>query len=79
MKKLSTKWLLNDVKGWVFGQNFRKTDFFFQIYYSPSQNNQYCFDILNKTLGVYSDYQKGIPIGDLDVGEHEAQVHTFLY
>ena len=46
---------------------------------SPSQNDQYYFEALDKALDCYSSYDRIVLIGDFNSEDHETSMETFLY
>ena len=70
----------NDMEGLFVEINFRKSTWLlFETYHPPSQNDPYYFDCLDKTLDVYSSYEKVIFTGDFNVQENECVFDSFLY
>ena len=60
--------------------NFRKTKWLlFGTYHPPSQNDQYSFEALDKSLDCYSSYGRVILIGYFNSEDHETCMETFLY
>ena len=60
--------------------NFRKIKWLlFWTYHSPSQNDQYYFEALDKALDCYSSCGRIVLIGDFNSEDHETSMETFLY
>ena len=67
-------------KGMFIELNFRKTKWLlFGTYHPPSQNDQYSFEALDKSLDCYSSYDRIILIGYFNSEDHETCMETFLY
>ena len=72
--------LPQDVEGMFVELNFRKIKWLlFGTYHSPSQNEQYYFEALDKALDCYSSYDRMVLIGDFNSEDHETCMETFLY
>ena len=72
--------LPQDVEGMFVELNFRKIKWLlFGTYHTPSQNDQYYFEALDKALDCYSSYDRIVLIGDFNSEDHETCMETFLY
>ena len=69
-----------DIEFLIIELNFRRSKWLLiGTYHPPSQNDQYYFDALEKTLDNYSLYEKVLIVGDFNAQESEACMDTFLY
>ena len=60
--------------------NFRKCKLLLcGTYHPPSQNDEYYFNYLNKTLDTYSNYKKVLLVGDFKIEITEHYIDSFLY
>ena len=60
--------------------NFRKSKWLLGgMFHPPSQPDQYFFNILDKTLDVYSNYKNVLLVGDFNAQIGEKHLDTFLY
>ena len=60
--------------------NFRKCKLLLcGTYHPPSQNDEYYFNYLNKTLDTYSNYKKVLLVGDFKIEITEHYMESFLY
>ena len=60
--------------------NFRKIKWLlFGTYLSPSQNDQYYFEALDKVLDCYSSYYRIVLIGDFNSKDHETCMEIFFF
>ena len=79
-KILEVHKLPQDVEGMFVELNFRKIKWLlFGTYHTPSQNDQYYFEALDKALDCYSSYDRIVLIGDFNSEDHETCMETFLY
>ena len=49
------------------------------MYHSPSQNEEYYFNCLDKDLDTYSNYGKALLVGDFHTEIIEHYIESFLY
>ena len=60
--------------------NFRKIKYLlFETYYTPSQNDQYYFEALDKALDCYRSYERIVIVGDFNTEDDGTCMETFLY
>ena len=79
-KTLEKHKLPHDIEGIFIELNFRKvTWLLLGTYHSPSQNDQYYFEALEKALDCYSNYDRILLAGDFNSEEHETCMGDFLY
>ena len=72
--------LPQDVEGMFVELNFRKIRWLlFGTYHTPSQNDQYYLEALDKALDCYSSYDRIVLIGDFNSEDHKTCMKTFLY
>ena len=78
--KILTKHNLpEDIEGIFLEINFRKSKWLLcGIYHPPSQNDQYFFDNIDKTLDIHCSYEK-IVLADFNAQERERLLDTFLH
>ena len=71
--------LQQDIEGMFIELQFRKIKWLlFGKYHSPSQNDQYYFQALDKALDCYSSYDRIVLI-DINSEDHETCMEIFLY
>ena len=79
--KLLTKFVFpGDIEGLSVELNFRKSKWYLMgAYHPPLQSNSYFVEHLDKTLDVYSNYEKVLLTGDFDAEITEPCMDFFLY
>ena len=78
--KIFTKHVLpTDIEALFIELNFRKCKWLLSgIYHPPSQSHQYCFDRLDNTLDLYSNYENILLVGDFNAQIGETCLDTYL-
>ena len=72
--------LPQDVEDMFVVLNLRKIEWLlFGTYHSPSENDQYYFEALDKALDCYNSHDRIVLIGDFSSEDHETCMETFLY
>ena len=78
-KVLTKHNLPEDIEGIFLEINFRKSKWLLcRTYHLSSQNDQYFFDNIDKTLDIYCSYEK-IVLADFNAQERERLLDTFLH
>ena len=79
-KILKKHMIESDIEVLLIEVNFRKSKWLLVgTYHPPSQNDQYYFDMLSKTIDIYPNYDKVLIMGDFNTEESQDSMKTFLY
>ena len=71
---------LNNIKCLFIERNFRKRKWLLCVtYHSPSQNDEYYFNYLDRGLDTYRNYENVLLVGDFNTEITEHYIESFLY
>ena len=70
----------SDIEGLYIELNFRKCKWLLlETYHPPFQSDQYYFNNLDKSLDIYSNYEKIVLVGDFNAQTTDHYLSSFLY